>query len=153
MTFTDLIHQPYDVFLFDAYGVLVNSSGAIPGAAAALDRVRAAGRNYFVLTNDASRTPLAASLFYQKCGLQIQPSQIVTAGLAIEAALREIRNLNGLSRSLVMGTADTVAMVQNAGHQIIEIDAHADFDVLVIGDDSGFDLLVSLNAIISALHR
>ncbi|HEY0715794.1 MAG TPA: hypothetical protein VGF45_24130, partial [Polyangia bacterium] len=48
--------ERYETFFLDAYGVLVRSSGALPGAAEFLARLRQAGRPHFILSNDASRS-------------------------------------------------------------------------------------------------
>ena len=51
----------YEVVLLDAYGVLVHSGGALPGAAHLVDRLNGAGKPYYVLTNDASKLPATAA--------------------------------------------------------------------------------------------
>lgn len=55
----------YDVLLLDAYGVLVHSSGALPGAAEFIERLNQLGRSYYVLTNDASKLPMTAATRYR----------------------------------------------------------------------------------------
>ncbi len=49
--------ERYKVLLLDAYGVLVHSTGALPGAAELIDRLNCTGKPYYILTNDASRHP------------------------------------------------------------------------------------------------
>ena len=51
------IASRYRVVFFDAFGVLKNSSGLLPGVPEALSRLREAGVDPYVLTNDASRSP------------------------------------------------------------------------------------------------
>ena len=46
----------YDAFLIDAYGVLVDGTRALPGAAAFIEAIERAGKDYLVVTNDASRS-------------------------------------------------------------------------------------------------
>jgi hypothetical protein len=51
----------YEVVLLDAYGVLVHSGGALPGAAHLIDTLNAAGKPYYVLTHDASKLPASGA--------------------------------------------------------------------------------------------
>jgi ribonucleotide monophosphatase NagD (HAD superfamily) len=53
---TDDLIDRYDVFLLDAYGVLVTTRGAIDGAYAYLDRLNGAGREWMFESNDAARS-------------------------------------------------------------------------------------------------
>ena len=52
ITMETLIER-YDILLFDAYGVLVHSTGALPGAIELIDRLNQIGKTYYILTNDA----------------------------------------------------------------------------------------------------
>lgn len=143
--------ERHRVFLIDAYGVLVTSAGAIPGARDFVLELKRRGLSYRVLTNDASRLPETAAAFYHASGLDIDPGLVITAGDAIGAALNERHGQE--ARCLVLGTDETQAIVERAGHQSVAIELEAEFDALVIGDDSGFDFLTTMNTVLSALHR
>jgi ribonucleotide monophosphatase NagD (HAD superfamily) len=54
--------EAYEGLLFDAYGVLVDKSGALPGAPELIRRLNRCGKPYLVLTNSASRLPDALAL-------------------------------------------------------------------------------------------
>jgi HAD superfamily hydrolase (TIGR01450 family) len=151
-THSDQLIQSYEYFLLDAYGVLVTSSGALPGAIDFLKELACNKRRYMVVTNDASRLPETAAAFYSRCGLEIPIDNIVTAGMAIGAALDELAPKR-LKRCLVLGTSDTLEMVRRADHLVVDIGDKADFDALVVGDDSGFDFLLTMNSVLTALHR
>lgn len=144
----DLLSR-YRVFLLDAYGVLVNSSGPLPGAREFIDRLNREGYEYVVLTNDASRKPERAAEFYRACGLAIEVSRVMTAGLSMVDALSE----SGPSACLVLGTDDTRAMVSDAGHRVLDIREDVEPDAIIIADDAGFDFLPTLNHVLSVLHR
>ena len=62
----DALVARYDAFLLDAYGVLVSGSGVLPGAAAFLQRLRAAGKPFLVVSNDASRSPATAQARFER---------------------------------------------------------------------------------------
>lgn len=151
-SFADLIAR-YDGFLFDAYGVLVDSSGALPGAAAALAAVRAAGKPLQIVTNDASRLPATAAARFQRVGLPIDAGEICSSGMLL-APLAAARGLGG-ARALVLGTDDARAYVRAAGLTLVppRTAAAGGIDVLVIADDGGFDLLEGINAALTACVR
>ena len=56
VTIDELVER-YSVLLFDAFGVLSHSVGALPGAVELIDRLNRVGKPYYVLTNDASALP------------------------------------------------------------------------------------------------
>jgi ribonucleotide monophosphatase NagD (HAD superfamily) len=47
----------YGAIFFDAYGVLKNFEGVIDGVLDVLAELKGAGKELFVVTNDASRSP------------------------------------------------------------------------------------------------
>ena len=80
ITTSEMLIKQYEVLLFDAYGVLVNSSGALPGARELIRHLNHTGKPYYILTNDASRLPATASKRFEKNGLDIPPGHIITSG-------------------------------------------------------------------------
>ena len=70
----DALLDRYDAILFDAYGVLVHGSGAMPGAAELLDRLNREGRPYFIVTNDASKLPATAAAATSASGCPSTPT-------------------------------------------------------------------------------
>jgi len=46
----------YSVLLLDAYGVLVHSSGALPGAARLIDSLNRNKKAYYIVTNDVDKS-------------------------------------------------------------------------------------------------
>jgi HAD superfamily hydrolase (TIGR01459 family) len=146
VTIGELIDR-YDVLLFDAYGVLVHSNGAMPGAADMLRALADAGVRYFVVTNDASKLPKTAAARYQSFGLPIAPDHMITSGSLLAGA--------GLDRArcLVLGTDDTRAYVAAAGGEIVPADEDARYDAVIVGDDAGYPFLDTLDIAVTALYR
>ncbi len=70
----------YSVLLLDAYGVLVHTSGALPGAAQLIDTLNRTKKPYYILTNDASKLPATSAELFQGFGLAIAPDSIITSG-------------------------------------------------------------------------
>ena len=150
-TSIDQLLETYDTFFIDAYGVLVTSAGALPGAAWLIRELRQRSKSFFILTNDASRTPENCARFYQSRGLEIESSDILSAGLAIQPAF-QTRRLKK-PRCAVLGTQDTMELVSRACGVPESISQNGNYDAVVIGDDSGFDILPTMNALLSSIHR
>lgn len=134
------------VLLLDAYGVLVDGSGALPGAPELIRRLNARGRPYFVLTNDASKLPSTGVRRYRGMGLELTEERMITSGGLLEAHFRA-HHLVG-ARCLVLGPEDSKVYVRRAGGEVVELEdaAPSSVDVLVIGDESGYPFLEGLDA-------
>ena len=79
-TTIDRVIAGYSVLLLDAYGVLVHSSGALPGAARLMETLNRRKKPYYLLTNDASKLPATSARLFQDFGLDIAPDRIITSG-------------------------------------------------------------------------
>jgi HAD superfamily hydrolase (TIGR01450 family) len=148
-TSIDALMQRYDALLFDAYGVLVHATGALPGALETISRLNQTGKPYAILTNDASKLPETAARRYQGFGLDIAVNRILSSGLL----LREYFERHGLHGSLcaVLGTADSERFVTQAGGLVVPTDS--DFDVLVVADENGYEFVAHVDAAITSLFR
>jgi HAD superfamily hydrolase (TIGR01459 family) len=147
-TTIDELIERYSVLLLDAYGVLVGTAGALPGAVALIARLNRTGKPYYLLTNDASKLPENASRRYRGFGLEIDPERIISAGALLGACFAE-RGLAG-SRCAVLGTQDSVHFVERAGGQIVS--PGADFETLVVCDENGFPFLEGIDRALSVLY-
>ena len=145
----DELVERYSAILFDAYGVLSYSVGALPGAAALIGRLNRLGKPYYVLTNDASALPETRARRYQSVGLAVAADRIITSGGLLRGYFAE-HGLRG-ARCVVLGTADSAEYVRRAGGVVV--DAGEAFDALVVGDQSGFPFIEGVNAVMSALFR
>jgi len=139
----------YDVLLFDAYGVLVHTSGALPGAADLIHHLNRTGKPYNIITNDASKLPETAGRIYQGYGLEIAPEDMITSGSLLVRYFEKNR-LKGV-RCVVLGPEDSVRYVEQAGGKVVAPDL--DFDVLVIADEAGFPFLKTVDAALTSLCR
>jgi HAD superfamily hydrolase (TIGR01459 family) len=140
----------YELLLFDAYGVLVHAGGAMPGAPALIEALNRGAKPYFVVTNDASKLPETASARLARFGLAIAPEHIVSSGELLKEYFAAHR-LAGASCA-VLGTRDSVRFVELAGGHPVPSDS--EFEVLVIGDETGYPFLEAVDAALTALfHR
>tara|TARA_B100000745_G_C20097361_1_gene375234 strand:- start:209 stop:1045 length:837 start_codon:yes stop_codon:yes gene_type:complete len=147
-TMQELIAR-YPVILFDSFGVLASSTAVLPGAVELIANLNATGKTYFVLTNDASALPESRSENYAKLALNIKPEQIITSGSLLSRYFAD-EHLQGL-RCVILGPEDSVRYVQIAGGEVVPIGA--DFDAVVIGDQSGFPFLETMDQVMTDLFR
>ena len=139
----------YDVLLLDAYGVLVHSAGALPGAAELVGRLNTEGKPYYILTNDASKLPTTSATRYRGYGLAIDAERIITSGLLLEHHFAA-HHLDG-ARCVVLGTEDSRQYVSPAGGEIVR--SQDSFDVLVVADEFGYPFLETVDQALSGLFR
>src|SRR5262245_35748817 len=97
----------YDGVLLDAYGVLNDARGPLPGARELIARLRADATPFAVVTNDASRLPSTCEHRFAAMGLDIPAERVVTSGSLLAPHLRA----RGLERArvMVLGTDDSRA--------------------------------------------
>jgi HAD superfamily hydrolase (TIGR01450 family) len=141
----------YEALLLDAYGVLIDSAGARPGGAELLAELARRGTPFAVVTNDASRLPGTAAERLTGFGLQVSEQQVVTsAGLLAEHFAA--RGLTGAS-TLVLGPADSVRAVNEAGGRAVPLDGDEPLAALVVADERGVPLPAGLDRAVSRLFR
>jgi HAD superfamily hydrolase (TIGR01450 family) len=145
----DQLIERYAVLLLDAYGVLVSSAGALPGAADFIAGLNRRGTPYFILTNDASKLPATSARRYRGFGLAIDEARFITSGQLLEDHFAR-EGLTG-ARCVVLGPRDSVEYVERAGGR--PVSPATEFDVLVVADESGFPFLETVDGVLSALFR
>ena len=147
---SDLLDR-YDGILLDAYGVLVDGTSALPGAAALVAELRRRALPFLVVTNDSSRLPQTAADRFSRLGLEIPADEVLTSGQLLAPHFQE-RGLAG-ARCLVLGTDDSRRYVEEAGGEVAPIAADGRYEVIAVCDDEGFPFLDGMNAALSALYR
>lgn len=146
LEFTDLIDR-YDALILDVYGVLVDLSGALPGAVDWIDTLNRRGKPYWLASNTAARLPESAARRYQAFGLDIPAERMLSAGMLLRPYFAE-HGLAG-SRVRVLGPEDSQAYVVRAGGRIAA--PGEPFDVLVVADQAGFPFVESVDEVLSHL--
>jgi 4-nitrophenyl phosphatase len=141
----------YDALLLDAYGVLNDHDGALPGAPAFIAGLNQRKKPYLLLTNDASRTPETSSRRFRGMGLDIAPEHIMTSGLMFPRYFAE-QGLGG-ARCLVLGPEDSREYVVRAGGKPVRLDWETDADALIVCDEAGIDYRPALDRALSFLFR
>ncbi len=141
----------YDAVLLDAFGVLVDGTSALRGAAELVAELGRRRLPYLVVTNDASRLPSTASERFRRFGLDIAEADVLTSGQLIGPYIAE-RGLVG-ARCLVLGTDDSRRYVSDAGGVVCRIEPDADVDLVAVCDDEDSPFLEGLNAGVSVIFR
>jgi HAD superfamily hydrolase (TIGR01450 family) len=139
----------YDALLLDAYGVLLDKEGALPGAVDFIHRLQREGRPYLVLTNSASRLPEAMAADFRQVGLAIPPERLLSSGLLLGDYFRA-HHLQG-APCLVLGPEDSLEYVRRAGGVPLGAGREASAEVLVVADQKGFDCLEGMNRALDLL--
>jgi HAD superfamily hydrolase (TIGR01459 family) len=143
--------ERYDGLLIDAYGVLVDGRGLLPGAAVLLAELGRRGTPIEIVTNDASRSPATYVARLARLGVAVGPERIVTSGSLLPAYFRD-RGLAG-ARTCVLGTADSVAYVRAGGGVPIALAPGMESDALAVCDDSGTPFVEGIELAFSAVVR
>lgn len=141
----------YDGLLLDAYGVLVDGSGALPGAAALIGELNRRGTPYAVVTNDASRSQATYERKFARLGLAIAGHRVISAGSLLPGYFRT-KGLAG-ARTCVLGTPDSVAFVVEGGGVPVEVAPGMEIDALAVCDDAGTPFLDGIELALSAVVR
>ena len=145
------ILERYDVILLDAYGVLNDHDGALPGAREFLSDLHRSGKPYLLLTNDASRTPETSSRRLAKMGLEIAAEAIVTSGLMFPRYFAE-HGLEG-APCFVLGPDESRDYVARAGGKPVPLTLETEAKALIVCDEAGFDYRPTLDLALSVLCR
>lgn len=143
--FDDIVDR-YDVFLFDAFGVLRNERGPIPHARDRVRALQAAGKTCVVLTNDASRSPRAIRQALADMEFDFLEAHVVSSGGQLQDWVNETANLEAHVR--VLGPESAAELAAEAG--LVVVEPGAPFDVAVILDERGFPFVDVINEIFNA---
>lgn len=138
--------------LFDAYGVLLGAEGALPFARELISHLQAENRDFFVVTNDASKTPARIASFYDRLGFSIPTDQILSSGALLTSFVAE--NGSRGAQCLVLGPPDSVTMAENAGLEVMAWESCKQApEVLVVADEAGFPFLPAMEHVLTLLFQ
>ncbi len=153
------IVKNYKTVFFDAFGVLKNHKGLINGIDKTFEYLNELGIDYYILTNDASRSPEELALGYHRKGItSITTEKVLSSGmLAMEYLKSKIKS----GTVAYLGTEQSAHYIETAGLQTMPISTlnldqqeHVDnIKCLVFLDDEGFDWNHDINKVINLLRR
>ncbi len=145
----DALISRYAVLLLDAYGVLVNDGGSLPGAANLIHELNRRQKPYFLLTNDASKLPSTTAERFLGYGLPIGSDRVITSGGLLTGYFKK-KKLAG-ARCAVLGPEDCARYVADAGGKVVS--AADGFDALIIGDESGYPFVETVDRVLTELFH
>ncbi len=157
MQITDFkaIAHKYETIFFDAFGVLKNHQGLLPGIENTFGYLKDNGINYYILTNDASKGPQELAQGYQDAGLlDITKSKIISSGMLA----REYLKMKVKSGTVAyLGTKESAHYIETVGLKTVSIadldmEQAKDVSVLVFLDDEGFDWNHHINKTVNLLR-
>jgi HAD superfamily hydrolase (TIGR01459 family) len=145
----DRLLANYDRFLLDAYGVLVDDQGPLPGAVAFIEQLLRRDKRLLILTNSASRLPNGIAGQLRDLGFPLQPEHILTSGQLLAGFFAQ----HSLQQApcVVLGTEDSLRYVEQAGGHVLPLVQAEQAQVLVIADQAGFDCLDGMNQVLNLL--
>ncbi len=150
-SFTEIISD-FDGFLFDAYGVLVDDNGLLPGSVELLHQLKGAEKPYLLLSNGSSRTVSDTAQRYIELGLPLTPDQVITSGGMLARFLKDHSQLG--EKVAVLGTVGSMALVRECGRiPVTLLDAKGEFEHLVIANQTEYPFLESIDESLSQICR
>jgi len=146
----------YKAVFFDAYGVLKNHKGLLPGIDKTFDFLESHGIEYYIVTNDASRSPQSLAYAYQIQGLEhIDTGKIISSGMLAHDWLR-LKIKSG--KVAYLGTWRSAHYIEILGLETVpisklDLDDIEDIRCMVFLDDEGFDWNNDINKAINLLRE
>ena len=151
------IVKNYKAVFFDAFGVLKNHQGLIPGIIKTFEYLDSKGIKYYILTNDSSRSPEMLAQWYQDRGVQqVTADKILSSGMvAMEYFKLKVSNGNAVA---YLGTENSAHYIETAGLTTVAV---KDIDLNNIDhiesfaflDDEGFNWNEDINKAINLLRK
>jgi NagD protein len=132
--------QPPKNYITDMDGVLVSGRTLIPGADQFIERLKARGAEYLVLTNNPLYTPGDLAHRLHSIGLDIPPERIFTSAMATAHFLRA-QKPGGTA--FVIGESGLTEAIHSVGYVITDLDP----DYVVLGETHAYNLELITKAI------
>lgn len=146
----------YKAVFFDAYGVLKNYNGLIPGVDNTLRYLKENNIDFYILTNDASRSPEELAGSYENLGVkEITPSKIISSGMLAREYLRyKVKK----GTVVYLGTTKSAHYIETAGLKTLSIkklnlNDIEEVSAIVLLDDEDFDWKRDINKLLNLLRK
>ncbi len=127
-------------YLIDMDGVLISGKSIIPGADAFIERLKARGAKFLVMTNNPMYTPRDLSHNLQILGLDIPETHIFTSAIAT-ARFLDSQRPNGTA--FVIGESGLTTAIHDVGYVISEHNPN----YVVLGETENYNLELVTKAV------
>lgn len=142
------IVSDYPGLFLDAYGVLVNGDGLLPGSCEFIAELNRRGHEYLLVSNSCQKTTAAVAAGYRRLGLDLATDRILTSGSLLREWLVS-HDLVG-ARIMVVGPSSCHEVVAEAGAEPVSWQATAaDGVFLASASYQTFPVLAALEAALS----
>lgn len=146
----------YKVIFFDAFGVLKNHKGILPGVKEMLMFLEENNIDFYILTNDASRSPELLVRSYHEAGVfEVTKDKVISSGMLAREYIHYKVNDGTIA---YIGTEASAHYLHKKGVSIIsvrdlDIDNCENVRLLVFLDDEGFSWEQDLNKTLNLLRK
>lgn len=146
----------YNVVFFDAFGVIKTYKGLVPGIEDTFAYLEAQNKEYYIVTNDASRSPTQLAESYHKMGLHaITQDRIVSSGMLTKEYL-DLKVQDGIVAYL--GTENSAHYIESSGLQTLPVSEINSSNIdkvsaLIFLDDEGFNWCDDLNIAVNLMRK
>ncbi len=150
------IARNYKVIFFDSYGVLRNYKGVFDGVSDMFAFLHEQQIDSYLLTNDASRSPLELAQKFQEADIPtLTADKVISSGMLAREYIQ--RKITG-GTIVYLGTESSADYIQSNNVKTISIhdvdlDVDDNYQLLVFLDDEGFDWNRDLSKTINLLRR
>jgi HAD superfamily hydrolase (TIGR01450 family) len=150
------IIERYKFIFFDAFGVLKNYNGLVPGVEQTFTYLETQGKEYYIVTNDASRSPVALAESFHRVGLNaISHDRIISSGMLAKEYI-DLKVNDGIVAYL--GTLNSAHYIDSSGLHTLPVSAINNSNIdqvnaLVLLDDEGFNWFDDLNKAVNILRK
>src|SRR5882757_8551504 len=115
------IIDKYKIVFFDAFGVIKTYSGLVHGIENTFAYLEREKKEYYIVTNDASRSPVQLAESYHRMGLTaITHDRIVSSGMLTKEYL-DLKVPDGIVAYL--GTPNSAHYIEGSGLQTLPMSA------------------------------
>lgn len=148
--------EKYKIIFFDAFGVIKSYEGLVPGIEKTFDYLKQQNKEYYIVTNDASRSPKELAATYHRLGLDaITHDLIISSGMLAKEYL-DLKVNDGIVAYL--GTQSSAHYIDSSGLHTLPISAINQHNIdevnaLVLLDDEGFNWFDDINRAVNILRK
>ena len=150
------IIDKYEIIFFDAFGVLKTYQGLMPGIEKTFQYLESQNKEYYIVTNDASRSPAQLAESYHRSGLPVVTAdRIISSGMLTKEYLG-LKVNDGIVAYL--GTTESSHYIESAGLHTMPVSEINSSNIdrvnaFIFLDDEGFDWAADLNKTVNILRK
>lgn len=150
------IIDKYEIVFFDAFGVIKNYSGLVSGIENTFTYLEREKKEYYIVTNDASRGPQQLAESYHRMGLKaVTADRIISSGMLTKEFL-DLKVPDGIVAYL--GTSNSAHYIERSGLQTLPMSEVNESNIdkvsaLIFLDDEGFDWCQDLNKTVNLIRK